>query len=492
MKADANATNAFLVGGLEPTAARAGYTDGIATAARTLAAAASANPDDATALQAVNRVLVELHRADRVGARATTARGSRSAPRTCARRRHDPAGRAAAAPIARHRRAAARRRSIRRCQLAAHPSPRRPVDRVRRARRAPDLAVPQDPPDLQPVAARGEWRRGLVGVVGIGVIAWSRSSSQDARDGSYRQTVALATARINGFDAKSAEALTLINRGSGQPFEDRFKTLAKSASSALGSTAGRHRRRVRRVPHRAQAGPGLRRRRQLGPGGRARHRHRRGQPRLRDVRDRLGPRPRRPGELALRRARQRPPAADRDGVGPARRRDRRGRRHVARREPAAAGVPVSVRRPLAEGRAARRCRRARRRGLFERVELGRPRVAGRELLDHHDDRPGPRLPTRWRRTRRAARCPRRAMPCGSYMAQIQQRGRLIAGVSADTLLFGFRNPLTGHLEGFDIDLVRPGRAGDLRRPATGSSTRWSRTRSASRRSWTVRSTSSPT
>ena len=46
------------------------------------------------------------------------------------------------------------------------------------------------------------------------------------------------------------------------------------------------------------------------------------------------------------------------------------------------------------------------------------------------------------------------MPAGTYMAQIQQRGRLIAGVSADTLLFGYRNPLSGNLEGFDIDLVR--------------------------------------
>lgn len=46
------------------------------------------------------------------------------------------------------------------------------------------------------------------------------------------------------------------------------------------------------------------------------------------------------------------------------------------------------------------------------------------------------------------------MPAGSYMAEIQRRGRLVAGVSADTLLFGYRNPVTGQLEGFDIDLVR--------------------------------------
>jgi polar amino acid transport system substrate-binding protein len=46
------------------------------------------------------------------------------------------------------------------------------------------------------------------------------------------------------------------------------------------------------------------------------------------------------------------------------------------------------------------------------------------------------------------------MPGGSFMEKIQQRGRLIAGVSSDTLLFGFRDPLTGNLEGFDIDVAR--------------------------------------
>jgi polar amino acid transport system substrate-binding protein len=46
------------------------------------------------------------------------------------------------------------------------------------------------------------------------------------------------------------------------------------------------------------------------------------------------------------------------------------------------------------------------------------------------------------------------MPSGTFMEQIQRRGRLIAGVSADTLLFGFRNPFSGQLEGFDIDMVR--------------------------------------
>ena len=46
------------------------------------------------------------------------------------------------------------------------------------------------------------------------------------------------------------------------------------------------------------------------------------------------------------------------------------------------------------------------------------------------------------------------MPSGSTMETIQERGRLIAGVSADTLLLGARNPVSGQIEGFDIDLLR--------------------------------------
>ncbi|MGH3337243.1 MAG: glutamate ABC transporter substrate-binding protein, partial [Propionibacteriaceae bacterium] len=43
---------------------------------------------------------------------------------------------------------------------------------------------------------------------------------------------------------------------------------------------------------------------------------------------------------------------------------------------------------------------------------------------------------------------------GSTVAEIRERGRLVAGVSADTYLLGSRNPLTGQIEGFDIDMVK--------------------------------------
>jgi polar amino acid transport system substrate-binding protein len=43
---------------------------------------------------------------------------------------------------------------------------------------------------------------------------------------------------------------------------------------------------------------------------------------------------------------------------------------------------------------------------------------------------------------------------GSTMAEIKKRGKLIAGVDQNTFLFGFRNPATGRLEGFDIDIAK--------------------------------------
>jgi polar amino acid transport system substrate-binding protein len=46
------------------------------------------------------------------------------------------------------------------------------------------------------------------------------------------------------------------------------------------------------------------------------------------------------------------------------------------------------------------------------------------------------------------------LPDGSYAQQIYNRGRLIAGIAQDTLMFGYLNPLDNQLEGFDIDLVR--------------------------------------
>ncbi len=46
-----------------------------------------------------------------------------------------------------------------------------------------------------------------------------------------------------------------------------------------------------------------------------------------------------------------------------------------------------------------------------------------------------------------------AMPAGTTMARIASRGYLIAGVDQNTYLFGYRDPKTNAIEGFDIDMV---------------------------------------
>jgi polar amino acid transport system substrate-binding protein len=46
-----------------------------------------------------------------------------------------------------------------------------------------------------------------------------------------------------------------------------------------------------------------------------------------------------------------------------------------------------------------------------------------------------------------------AMPAGTFMARIQRRGYLTAGVDQNTLLFAYFNPLDGQLEGLEIDML---------------------------------------
>jgi len=47
-----------------------------------------------------------------------------------------------------------------------------------------------------------------------------------------------------------------------------------------------------------------------------------------------------------------------------------------------------------------------------------------------------------------------AMPAGTTMARIAERGRLVVGVNQNTYLFGYRDAATGEIVGFDVDIAR--------------------------------------
>jgi len=46
------------------------------------------------------------------------------------------------------------------------------------------------------------------------------------------------------------------------------------------------------------------------------------------------------------------------------------------------------------------------------------------------------------------------MPAGSYMDEIRSRGHLTVGVDQNTVLWGYRDPITGTIDGFDVALAR--------------------------------------
>jgi len=46
------------------------------------------------------------------------------------------------------------------------------------------------------------------------------------------------------------------------------------------------------------------------------------------------------------------------------------------------------------------------------------------------------------------------MPGNTTMSKIARRGRLVVGVDQNTYLFGFRDPATNRIQGFDVDILR--------------------------------------
>src|SRR6266568_4711370 len=228
--ADANLTNAFLVGGLEPPTARSAYEQGIAAASNTHAAAVLAKVNDV-----ITRYtgLVESARSNnRVGfpLGAAYLRQATTLLRTDALPALEDLGKTEQSRVDDAYSASARATIwlvigllaglamliVTQAWLAA------------RTRRLINLPL---------LAATGGVL--VVGVVLLGVMAWSQGKATHTRDHAYFATLELATGRIDAFDAKSAESLTLIARGSGQAYEASYQQLAKNATAVLTDAASR-------------------------------------------------------------------------------------------------------------------------------------------------------------------------------------------------------------------------------------------------------------
>ncbi len=94
----------------------------------------------------------------------------------------------------------------------------------------------------------------------------------------------------------------------------------------------------------------------------------------------------------------------------------------------------------------------RRRGVLIQRQ-GRRRPGDR--IDHHHPRRRRRRPTcdPPATASYSRRTPGARANDAKLAARSERKGQLVVGVSADTYGFGFRNPLTGDLEGFDIDMA---------------------------------------
>ncbi|HSO64609.1 MAG TPA: hypothetical protein VLQ78_05855 [Ornithinibacter sp.] len=234
VQADADATNAFLVGGLEPADQRTDYTEAIASASRLVAQAAQNQPADGNALGALNQSLiaytsqVEQARANNRQALPIGAQYLKGASADL---------RADALPLLTNLSEANDARVTEEFDRAARSAlwlvlpgllvlaglVLSLVWLARRTRRYVNV----------PLAAGAL----VVLVTLVGGTVGLLSVKQDVdttRDGVYAATRSTAQARIAGFDAKSNESLTLIARGSGAAFEKAWQA---SSAAVVGEVA---------------------------------------------------------------------------------------------------------------------------------------------------------------------------------------------------------------------------------------------------------------
>jgi hypothetical protein len=237
LTADATATNAFLVGGLEPPAQREVYDQALSGISSLIVEAAEAQPADAAALAALNQQVIS-YAATIEQARANNRQGL-------------PVG----AQYLRNASAELRSTALPILDNLVSSNAGRAADQM-------DVRVGYLLPAISLLALAGViigqlWlarrfkRRINVGMLvsavlllvitvgGFIAVQQLSSSLSSISNGSYAAVNAAADARIDANNAKSNESLTLIARGSGQAFEDAWKSSADSVTSNLGRLSER-------------------------------------------------------------------------------------------------------------------------------------------------------------------------------------------------------------------------------------------------------------
>ena len=237
VRADADATNAFLVGGLEPAAQRADYNAAVDRAARAVAFAARAQSADGDALAALSSA-IQHYTGGVVQARADNRLGL-------------PLG----AEYLREASAELRADALPILGSLTQANQARVATEFTTARAAQPLALAAGLVTLVVIAGALVWlaRRthrfvnvpvagsGVVVVVVLvavaAVLGSVRTTVSDVRAGSYAAARALSGARVAAFDAKANESLTLISRGSGAAFEAAWAASSAATSHRLADAA---------------------------------------------------------------------------------------------------------------------------------------------------------------------------------------------------------------------------------------------------------------
>jgi len=235
--ADASATNAFLVGGLEPVDRRAVYDDALTSAAELVARAARAQPADGVVLSALNVSILD-YAAGIEQARATN-------------RQALPVG----AQYLRNATATLRADALPALAALIDANEDRVAAEFVVAERAWVLAVLATALTLAAVIAASAWLAQrthryvnlplagagvvlLVLLVGSAVSLGSVATDVDrVRAEPFAAASALSRARLAAFDAKSNESLALISRGSGQGFQDAWVASSDTTVEALGQAS---------------------------------------------------------------------------------------------------------------------------------------------------------------------------------------------------------------------------------------------------------------